>query len=121
MIGLLAKVDKDERWSAYTSMWSALEVARALRKDGKPSEIVKIDLRELRTHRIGFEPVTNELLRASEKLVASTNLYAADSLHIATCENLNRTRPVSWFVCDDKHFERFKVHVRVIKLSDLKA
>ncbi|MCS4539890.1 MAG: hypothetical protein HYU03_04275, partial [Thaumarchaeota archaeon] len=66
MIRLLAKIDKDESWSAHTSMWSALEVARALRKDGKPSEIVKIDLRELRTHRIEFEPVTNEILSSSE-------------------------------------------------------
>jgi hypothetical protein len=48
-IEITARTDNDGAWSACTSSWSFLEVARALKKDGKPKELIELDLREMRS------------------------------------------------------------------------
>jgi len=47
MIDLIGTIDSQGEWFACTSTWSTLEIARALRKDGKPKELIELDLREL--------------------------------------------------------------------------
>jgi len=94
-------------------------VARALRKDGKTKEIVELDLRELRSHRITFVPVSDKILSEAEKLVGATDLYAADAVHISTYRNLARRSRLEGFLCEDVHYERFKEQVPVRAIADL--
>jgi hypothetical protein len=59
-------------------------VARALRKDHKTKEIIELDLRELRSHKISFVPVSDKICTEAEKVIASTNTFAADAVHVCT-------------------------------------
>lgn len=53
MVSIVSKVDESRNGKAYTSMWSALEIARALKRMGKPREVIELDIKELRSHKIG--------------------------------------------------------------------
>ncbi len=119
MIKTIEKIDRNKRWRAYSSKWSHLEVARALRKDGKTQELIAIDLQELRSHKITFESVTDALISAAEKLVSRTSLYAADCLHISTYDILNKKYGLDSFLCDDLHYDRLKPYLPVAKLDEL--
>jgi hypothetical protein len=54
MIDIVGAIDERRDWFACTSRWSLLEVARALKKDGKPKELIELNLKELRRHRIAL-------------------------------------------------------------------
>src|SRR5271157_3055988 len=84
VIEIVSMMDRDDTWSACTSSWSFLEVARALKKDGKPKELIELDLREMRSHRIEYKPVSPEILAEAERIIIKHNIYASDSLHAAT-------------------------------------
>ena len=112
MVEILSKIDEGKRWTAYSSSWSILEVARALKKDGKPKELIELDLRELRNHRIKYKPVNREILADAERIIAEHNVYASDSVHAATYRNLERTLKLDGFLTDDKHFGRLRELVK---------
>jgi len=57
IIDVINLFDRKEGWHGFTSKWSLLEVARALRKDGKPEELISLNLDELRRHEIVFASV----------------------------------------------------------------
>jgi hypothetical protein len=91
IIKLVTILDKDPKWYAASSSWSFLEVARALRNDRKTRELVEVDLRELRSHKISFLPVTDRIISEAESLVASTNTYPpmlSMSAHTGTLPNV---------------------------------
>ncbi len=119
VIRLVSLIDKNRKWYGTSSRWSLLEVARALRKDGKTKEIVELDLRELRTHRITFVPVSDKILSGTEKVIAATDLYAADALHISTYRNVAQRFRLDGFLCEDIHYDRFKEQVPVRSIGDL--
>jgi len=48
MIHLLEAIDERQDWFRCTSRWSILEVARALKNDGKPKELIQLNLSELK-------------------------------------------------------------------------
>jgi predicted nucleic acid-binding protein len=108
IIKLVSILDKDPKWYAASSSWSFLEVARALRKDRKTRELIELDLRELRSHKISFLPVTDRIISEAESLVASTNTYAADAVHVSTYRDIAQRSRLDGFLCDDIHYERFK-------------
>ncbi len=101
IIKLVSILDKDPKWHAASSSWSFLEVARALRKDRKTRERIELDLRELRSHKISFLPVTDRIISEAESLVASTNTYAADAVHVSTYRDIARRLHLDGFLCDD--------------------
>ncbi len=103
----------------HTSSWSFLEVARALKKDGKPKELIELDLREMRSHRVKYKPVSREILADAERIVVEHDVYASDSLHAATYLNLERTSKLDAFLTDDKHFARLRELVRPRAIRDI--
>ena len=119
MIDLIGTIDSQREWFACTSTWSTLEVARALRKDGKPKELIELDLRELGRHRIVFVDVTRAILKQSERIVTSRNIYASDALHAATFASITRTRSLDGMLSDDKHFQRLQGLVKVLTLEEI--
>ena len=62
MIELQGPLDERRDWYTCASRWSLLEVARALRKDGKPKELIELDLKELVRHKISLIEVTRKIL-----------------------------------------------------------
>lgn len=106
VIEIVSTIDGDHTWSACTSSWSLLEVARALKKDGKPRELIELDLREMRSHRIEYKPVSRGILADAEQIIVEHNVYASDSVHAATYRNLERTLKLDAFLTDDNHFRR---------------
>jgi predicted nucleic acid-binding protein len=116
---IVSRSDKGAGWSSYTSIWSFLEVARALKKDGKPKELIELDLRELRNHRIQFKPISSQILADAEKIVTEHNLYASDSVHAATYRNLSGTSRLDAFLTDDNHFRRLKGLVNSKTIRDI--
>ena len=96
-------------------------MARALRKDGKTKEIVELDLRELRSHRITFVEVSDKILSDAERIIASTDLYAADAVHISTYRNVSKSSRLEGFLCEDTHYKRFKEKVPVRAVTDLEV
>ena len=121
IIELVGVLDKDPKWYAASSSWSFLEVARALRKDRKTRELIELDLRELRSHKISFLPVTDRIISKAESLVASTNTYAADAVHVSTYRDIAERLHLDGFLCDDIHYERFKRQVPVKRIADIKV
>lgn len=95
-------------------------MARALRKDHKTKEIIELDLRELRSHKIAFLPVSDRIISAAESVIASTNTFAADAVHVCTYKDVARHSRLDGFLCDDTHYERFKPQVPVKTIADLK-
>ncbi len=108
MIEVISRADENGAWSAYTSSWSFLEVARALKKDGKPKELIELNLRELRGHRLNLKVVSREILAEAERIIAAHNVYASDSVHAATYRVLQRSLKLDGFLTDDRHFLRLK-------------
>src|SRR5260370_16784371 len=88
IIRLITLLDKEPKWYAASSRWSFLEVARALRKDHKTKEIIELDLRELRSHKIAFLPVSDRIISEAENLIASTNTFASDPVHVSTYNDI---------------------------------
>lgn len=95
-------------------------MARALRKDRKTREIVELDLRELGSHKISFVAVSDKILSDAEKIIAASNLYAADAVHISTYRSIAAHSRLEGFLCDDDHYETFGEHVPVRAITDLK-
>ena len=119
MVEIMSRTDKDDTWSAYTSSWSFLEVARALKKDGKPKELIELNLREMRSHRVGYKPVSRDILAEAVGIVAEHNIYASDAVHAATYRKLERASNVDTFLTDDSHFLRLGELVRPRTLRDV--
>ena len=119
MIRLVSILDKNPKWYGTSSRWSLLEVARALRKDRKTKEIIELDLRELRSHKITFVPVSDKICTEAEKVIASTNTFAADAVHVCTYRDTAHRSRLDGFLCDNAHYERFKGQVPVRTIKDL--
>ena len=120
MIEVISKMDeRGASWSAYTSSWTLLEVARALKKDGKTKELIDLDLKELRGHEISFQAVSREILSDAEAIITENNVYASDSVHVATFRNLKQTAKLDAFLTDDRHFSRLKELVNPMRLRDI--
>ena len=121
MIELQGTIDERRDWFACTSRWSLLEVARALRKDGKPKELIELDLRELMRHKISLIEVTRKILSDSEIVVASHDIYASDALHVATYSHVARVKRLDAMLTDDKHFKRLGEIVKVLTLDEMSS
>jgi len=119
MIRLVSILDKYPKWYGTSSRWSLLEVARALRKDRKTKEMIELDLRELRSHKISFVPVSDKICLEAERVIASTNTFATDAIHVCTCRDSAQRSRLDGFLCDDTHYERFKGQVQVKTIRDL--
>ncbi|MFQ5815541.1 MAG: type II toxin-antitoxin system VapC family toxin, partial [Candidatus Hydrothermarchaeaceae archaeon] len=113
---VIHKIDKGE-WRGFSSKWSFLEIARALKKDEKPKEIITVDLEDLRSHKINFLSLSDDLIPKAEELVKESNQYAADAFHIASFKSIKKADA---FLCDDKHFNRLRGVVPVKRLSEVK-
>ncbi len=120
-IRLVSLLDRESKWYAASSKWSFLEVARALRKDHKTKEVVELDLRELRSHKISFLPVSDKIISQAETVVASTNSFPADAVHVCTYKDIARHSRLDGFLCDDIHYQRFRSQVPVKTIADLKV
>lgn len=118
-VEVVALLDKEKSWRGYTSSWSRLEIARALKKDGKPKELILLNLRELKRHRISFVKVSDNLLKEAEDLIATHNLYASDALHVVAFKTLETPAKLDGFLCDDAHFQRLQTLLRTISLSQI--
>jgi len=118
MTDLIATVDDEKEWFACTSRWSLLEITRALRKDGKPKELIELDLKELKRHRITFLDVTRRIIAASERLIASNDLYASDALHAATYASARKPRRLEAMLSDDRHFRRLGSVIKILTLDE---
>lgn len=94
-------------------------MARALRKDRKTKEIIELDLRELHTHRISFVPVSDKICSDAEKVIASTDTFAADAVHVCTYWDMAQRAKLDGFLCDDTHYEKFKGQVPIKTIRDL--
>lgn len=119
MLDLVAAIDSRREWFGCTSRWSTLEVARALKKDGKPRDLIELNLRELRRHRISLIDVTDRILSQSESILASRDIYASDALHAATFHDVTRKRPLDAMLSDDRHFQRIGDIVKVLTMREL--
>jgi predicted nucleic acid-binding protein len=120
IIRLISLLDKGSPWYGSSSSWSLLEVARALKKDGKTKEMIELDLRELRSHKISFVPVSERILSDAERIVAETSLYASDAVHVSSYMNLASHSRLQGFLCEDVHYRRLKEHVPVKSINDLR-
>ena len=121
MVDLLGTIDEQRDWFACTSRSSLLEVARALKKDGKPKELVELNLRELKRHRISFIAVTEKILLDSEILIASHGIYASDAVHVATYSSVARVKRLDAMLSDDRHLRRLGQIVNVLTLSEVSS
>jgi predicted nucleic acid-binding protein len=119
MIDLLGALDERRDWFACTSRWSLLEVARALRKDEKPRELIELNLKELKRHRISFIEVTRKILSDSEIVIASHDIYASDALHVATYSHVAKMKRLDAMLSNDTHFKRLGTIVNVLTLSEV--
>ena len=119
MISIVNTIDTKKSWFGCTSVWSSLEVARALRKDGKPKELIELDLKELRRHKISFINITQGILRRCEQIVAESNIYASDALHAATFQSVSRRRSLDGMLSDDRHYGRLKGTVKILTLNEI--
>jgi predicted nucleic acid-binding protein len=119
MIDLIAAMDEERRWFACTSRWSLLEVARALRKDGKPREVIELNLRELMRHRITYLEVTRSIVSHAQTILASRSIYASDALHGASCVSATKRHRLDAMLSDDKHFRRLGDMVRILTLNEI--
>lgn len=117
MAELVSRIDERDDWSAYTSKLSFLEVARALKKDRKPSELIELNLRELRSHKIIFNDIDDKVMAEAERLVTMYEVYTSDALHAATFGVLKPK--LDGFLTDDRHFKRMKDIVNVLRIEDI--
>lgn len=119
MIEVLGTIDERPDWFGCTSRWSLLEIARALMKDGKPTELIQLNLKELKRHKISFVGVTKAILTYSERILASHNIYASDALHAATFSLAQGKRRLDAILTDDRHFHRLEEIVKVLTLNQI--
>ena len=119
MLDVMGAIDTTAEWFGCTSAWSPLEVARALKKDGKPSELIELDLKELRRHKIFFIDVSRAILRRSEGIIATKNVYASDALHAATFQYISKRKSLDGMLSDDKHYDRLKDTLKVLTLNEI--
>jgi len=119
MIDVVGAIDDRQDWFGCTSRWSLLEVARALKKDGKPKEMIHLNLSELRRHRVSFIEITRAILSGSEAILASHDIYASDALHAATFTSLIRTKRLDAMLSDDIHFQRLGKIVKILTLNEV--
>jgi predicted nucleic acid-binding protein len=121
VIEIVSRVDEErDSWSACTSSWSFLEVARALKKDGKPAELIQLDLREMRNHKITYRPINREILSNAERILTEHNIYASDAVHAATYQKIQRSsKKLDGFLTDDKHFLRLREIVNPKRIRDI--
>lgn len=119
MIDLIATVDEEKPWFACTSRWSLLEVGRALRKDGKPKELVELNLKELMRHRITFLDVTRSVISQAQSILASNSIYASDALHAASYLSAAQHRHLEAMLSEDKHFRRLTRIIKVLTLNEV--
>ena len=119
MIDIVGTIDERRDWFGCTSRWSLLEVARALKKDGKPKELIELNLKELRRHRIALVDVTRAILSSSETMIALHDLYASDALHAATFTCVGGKRRLDAMLSDDRHFRRLGRIVKVMTLDEV--
>jgi len=121
MVDLLGAIDERRDWFACTSRWSLLEVARALKKDGKPRELIELNLKELKRHRVSLIEVTRKILSDSEIVIASHDIYASDALHLATYSHVARLKRLDGMLSDDRHFQRLGTIVSVLTLREVSS
>lgn len=121
VVEIVGAIDDGRDWAGVTSQWSTLEVARALRKDGKPKELVLLDVRELRRHRISFAEVEASILKAAEDIIASYEVYASDALHAATFKALEGPERLDAFLCDDRHSRRLGALMKAVTPDELEV
>ncbi len=119
IIEIISGIDSKPEWAGYTSRWSFLEVARVLRKDGKPKELIELNLKELRSHKIMVEELTRRILSDAESLVSTQDIYASDALHVATFRSLQRKGGLDYFLSDDRHYERMLNILPVARIKDI--
>lgn len=112
---VIHRIDKGE-WRGFSSKWSFLEIARALKKDKKPKEVVTVDLEDLRSQKIEFISLGDDLVPIAEELIKESNLYAADAFHIASFKYIKKADA---FLCGDKHFNRLRGIIPVKRLSEI--
>ncbi|MEM2922689.1 MAG: type II toxin-antitoxin system VapC family toxin [Candidatus Bathyarchaeia archaeon] len=116
---MISIIDVRRDWFGCTSRWSLLEIARALKKDGKTRELVELDLKELRRHKLSFIDVTRAIISEAESIRASHNLYASDALHVATFESGIRSRRLDAMLTDDLHIQRLEGIAKVVSLKEI--
>jgi len=121
MINVMAAIDERRDWFGCTSRWSPLEVARALKKDGKPRELIELNLKELKRHEISFIDVTRTVLSDAERLLMLHDLYASDALHVATFTLAARSRQLDAMLTDDLHIQRLGGIVKALNLNETSA
>lgn len=119
LINIIGSINERRDWFGCTSKWSSLEVARALKKDGKPRELVELNLKELRRHEISFIDVTRTILSDAARMLALHNLYASDALHVATFTLVSRSRRLDAMLADDRHIQRLDGIVKVLNLNEI--
>ena len=119
MIDLIAVVNEDKQWFACTSRWSLLEVARALKKDRKPRELIELNLKELMRHRVTYLDVTRSIISRAQSILASRNIYASDALHAASYLAATQRQRLEAMLSDDIHFRRLGNMVKVLTLDDM--
>ena len=121
MVDLISVVDEDRRWFACTSRWSLLEVARALKKDGKPRELIELNLKELMRHRIAYLDVTRSVISHAQNILASRNIYASDALHAASYVGATQRQRLEAMLSDDRHFRRLGDMVKLLTLNEIRV
>lgn len=119
MLEVVTAVDTQTPWFACTSAWSVLEVARALKKDGKPKELIELNLKELRRHKVSFIDISRQILKKAENLIEIRNIFASDALHAATFDAISGKKALDGMLTDDRHFERLEGLVKVLRLRDV--
>jgi len=119
MISVIGAIDERRDWFGCTSRWSLLEVARALKKDGKPKELIELNLKELRRHKILLMDVTRTILSDAERIVTLHNLYASDALHMATYSSTTSDKRLNAILTDDQHIRRLNGLIDVLNLSEI--
>jgi predicted nucleic acid-binding protein len=119
VIQIVEVIDKNREWFGCTSRWSLLEVARALKKDGKPKELIDLDLRELARHRINLIDLTRGILAESTRILAEHNIYTSDALHAATYDSANKNRRLDAMLSDDRHFQRLRAVLNVVTTNEV--
>ncbi len=53
------------------------------------------------------------------KIIAETNLYAADAVHVSTYRRLAQRSRLEGFLCEDVHYGQFREQVPVKAITNL--
>ena len=101
----LFKLIAEKKYSAVTSKWSLLEVARGLVKNAVEEITVWDSLSEIITQ-IQLEPLEPHLNQTIEYILEPYRLYASDALHLKTALNQKTEKMVS---LDEEHFHKSKI------------